>query len=414
MLRVIVLVNAVALNLYRADNFARPAAGVACVVVMTGWTAVAIWAYAEPRRRTPGLLLADLAVAEALILVSPMVKGEGMQATVPGFWVMGALFAWAIHWRWLGGLVAGVALALSDLAVRSHVTQANYGNVFLLLIGGPIVGFMCASLAQMADERDRAERAAAAAAERARLARAVHDGVLQVLALVQRRGAELGGDAADLGRLAGEQEVALRTLIRRQDAVEVPAGSGPAPDADLTSALTRLEATRRVTVAAPAQPVLLPAEVVDELVSVVAACLDNVAVHVGRRRRRGCCWRSSRTGCRCRSATRGPASRGPPRPGRPRRDAWASPSPSGAGSPTSAAPPTWSPVRSAPSGSSPCRGRDRRGPRRGGRWGVSRRFRPYARLRDDPRRAPVPRPRPGSRTPPAGPAGRDGDAVDGR
>ena len=94
------------------------------------------------------------------------------------------LFAWAIHWRWLGGLVAGVALALSDLAVRGHVTQANYGNVFLLLIGGPIVGFMCASLARMADERDRAERAAAAAAERARLARAVHDGVLQVLALV--------------------------------------------------------------------------------------------------------------------------------------------------------------------------------------------------------------------------------------
>ena len=81
-----------------------------------------------------------------------------MQATVPGFWVMGALFAWAIHWRWLGGLVAGVALALSDLAVRSHVTQANYGNVFLLLIGGPIVGFMCASLAQMADERTAPNR----------------------------------------------------------------------------------------------------------------------------------------------------------------------------------------------------------------------------------------------------------------
>lgn len=280
MLRVVVLVNALALNLYRADNFARPAAGIACAVVMVAWTALAIWAYAEPRRRTPVLLLADLAVATALILVSPVVKGEGMQATVPGFWVMGALFAWAIHWRWPGGLVAGAVLSISDLAVRSHVTQANYGNVYLLLIGGPIVGFLCDSLAQMADERDRAERAAAAAAERARLARAVHDGVLQVLALVQRRGAELGGDAADLGRLAGEQEAALRTLIRRQDAVEAPAGAAPAT-ADLTSALTRLEATRRVTVAAPARPVVLPSGVVDELVSVVAACLDNVAAHVG-------------------------------------------------------------------------------------------------------------------------------------
>ena len=41
-----------ALNLYRADNFAHPLAGVACVVVMVAWTGVAIWAYAAPARRT--------------------------------------------------------------------------------------------------------------------------------------------------------------------------------------------------------------------------------------------------------------------------------------------------------------------------------------------------------------------------
>lgn len=225
--------------------------------------------------------MADLAVAVALILLSPVVKGEGMQATVPGFWVMGALLAWAIHWRLPGGLVAAAALAASDLAVRTHLTQANYGNVFLLLLGGPIVGFMCASVTRMADERDRAERAAAAAAERARLARAVHDGVLQVLALVQRRGAELGGEAADLGRLAGEQEAALRTLIRRQDAVTAEPHGGLDPTADLATELSRLEATRPLTVAAPAGPVLLPAGTVAELVAVVSACLDNVAAHVG-------------------------------------------------------------------------------------------------------------------------------------
>jgi signal transduction histidine kinase len=279
-LRVVVLLNAVALNLYRADNFDHPAAGGACVVVMAGWTALAIWAYAVPRRRTAVLLVLDLAVALALVLLSPVVKGPGMQATVPGFWVMGALLAWAIHWRWLGGLVAAVLLAGADLAVRSDLTQSGYGNVFLLIIGGPIVGFMCASLAQMADERDRAERAAAAGAERARLARAVHDGVLQVLALVQRRGAELGGEAAELGRLAGEQETALRTLIRRQDAVAEPAAGAGAATADLAAELARL-GSRTVTVAAPAQAVVLAAEVVRELVAVVTACLDNVALHVG-------------------------------------------------------------------------------------------------------------------------------------
>jgi signal transduction histidine kinase len=284
-LRVVLLVNAVALNAYRADNFEHPAWGTGCVLVMVGWTAFAVYAYADPARRTPVLLGADLGVALALMLVSPLVKGDGLHATVPGFWVSGALLAWAIHYGWRGGLAASLAVVAADLFVRDRVTQSNYGNIFLLLVAGPIVGVLSESLQRMAAERDRAERAAAAAAERARLARAVHDGVLQVLALVQRRGAELGGDSAALARLAGEQEQALRALIRRQDAVvaTVPGSGGAAADADLDLAaeLTRLEQERRVDVAVPGAPVLLPAGVVTELVAVVRACLDNVAAHVG-------------------------------------------------------------------------------------------------------------------------------------
>jgi len=276
-LRVLVLLNAVALDLYRVHEFAHPRAAVACVVVMVAWTAVAIAAYRRAARRTPLLLGLDLAVALVLLLLSPVVEGPAMQATLPGFWVMGALLAWALHWRWVGGLVAAACLAAADVAVRPQLTQSVYGNLFLILVGGPIVGLMAGSLTRMADERDAAERAAAAAAERARLARAVHDGVLQVLALVQRRGAELGGAAGELGRLAGEQEEALRALIRRQDAVT----SVPAGDLDLGAELARLAAVRRVSVAAPDTPVLLPARSVAELVAAVGACLDNVAAHVG-------------------------------------------------------------------------------------------------------------------------------------
>ncbi len=106
---------------------------------------------------------------------------------------MAALLAWAIHWRWRGGLVGRVSRwPRPTCRCAAEVTQSNYGNIFLLLIGGPIVGFMCESLQLMARERDAAERQAVGGEERARLARAVHDGVLQVLALVQRRGAELG------------------------------------------------------------------------------------------------------------------------------------------------------------------------------------------------------------------------------
>ena len=49
--------------------------------------------------------------------------------------------------------------------------------------------------------------------ERERLSRQVHDGAIQVLALVSRRGREIGGETAELAELAGEQERALRRLV---------------------------------------------------------------------------------------------------------------------------------------------------------------------------------------------------------
>jgi signal transduction histidine kinase len=244
---------------------------------MAAWTAFAVWAYAEPHRRTFPLLAADLALAVALLVLTPVVKGAGFHATVPGFWIMGALMAWSIRYRTVGGLVAGAVLAGVDLSLRQSVHQSDYGNAFLLVIGGPIVGFLCESLQQMAAERDEAERSAAIAAERARLARAVHDGVLQVLALVQRRGHELGGDAADLGRLAGEQERRLRALIRAQDAVPLDRPG----TVDLVAELARLERGGHVTVSTPGRPVELPTATAHELVAAVRACLDNVRAHVG-------------------------------------------------------------------------------------------------------------------------------------
>jgi signal transduction histidine kinase len=276
-LRIVVLVNAVALIAYR-DNFDHPTAGWFCVAIMIGWTTYALVSYAKPIRRTPRLLVADLAITVGLLVATPFVKGEWFNATIPGFWIMGALLAWAVRYGWRGGLVAAVVLGGTDLLIRPDFDQGNYGYVFLILLGGPIVGYLVESLQQMAVERDLAEREAAVATERSRLARVVHDGVLQVLALVQRRGTELGGEAAELGRLAGEQEQALRSLIRTQDRVTAADRAG---EEDLAAALGELAPRPGVEVALPGGPVDLPAPVVAELVAVVAACLDNVAQHVG-------------------------------------------------------------------------------------------------------------------------------------
>ncbi len=222
--------------------------------------------------------MVDLLVAVAAILLTPYVKGEGWHATLPGFWVMGVVLAWAVVWRWVGGLVAGVVVAAADLGIRGGVSsQQAYGNIFLLVVGGAVVGYLSGLLQQTANERDRAERDAASASERQRLARVVHDGVLQVLALVQRRAPELGPDGAELGRLAADQETRLRALVQ-QDSREVVT---PAGDLDLAQELAALQ-TARVHVVTPGTPAVVAAATGTEVVAVVEACLSNVRHHVGR------------------------------------------------------------------------------------------------------------------------------------
>ena len=62
-------------------------------------------------------------------------------------------------------------------------------------------------------ELERAARLVAVRDERERLSRQVHDGVMQVLALVACRGREIGRATAELAELAGEQERGLRRLV---------------------------------------------------------------------------------------------------------------------------------------------------------------------------------------------------------
>lgn len=275
-LRFILLVNTVVLYAVRYDDYPHPGVGFAIMGILTGWTAFAVWAYAKPRLRYAPLLLTDLAVAVGAVLATELVKGDDFRATLPGFWVMGAVVAWAIRWRIVGGLVAAGAMILADVTARPQMTQGNYASLFLIVVGGLMIGYLAELLARMAAERDRAERTAAAAAERQRLGRVVHDGVLQVLALVQKRGSEIGGEAAELGRLAGEQEVALRAYVQRE--TSAPPDGSPF---DLSAALAAL-GTASVSVAVPAGAVRVDAATGIELAAVVAECLSNVRHHVDR------------------------------------------------------------------------------------------------------------------------------------
>lgn len=274
-LRVVLVANTVGLNIYRG-GFEHPVAGALLVAALVVWTCLISWVYYAFRRRTTYWLVADMAVAVASVVLTTAVKGDGWHATVPGFWIMGAVLAWAIHWRLYGGVVGAVLLSLTDLVTRGYLTETVYGNYFLLLIGGAIVGLMVDSLLRSATRTAAAERAAATAVERTKLARAVHDGVLQVLSLVQRSAPDLGPRGAELARLVGEQEQALRSLIREQDTVDARPGM-----VDLVGVLSALERRPGVSVATPSSGVLLERRRADEIIAAVSACLDNVAAHVG-------------------------------------------------------------------------------------------------------------------------------------
>jgi signal transduction histidine kinase len=288
--RVTVTVYALLRNWSRHDQFAEPGLLVVAMAAMVCWTAVALWAYDAPRRRRLPLYLADVAVAVVLVLSSGVIESDAMlqrhAPTVPTFWVMGPVLACAVGRGWRGGMLAALAVSAADLSVRVSHLERSWGNIFLLLLAAGVVGYTTAILKDAVALRAEAERAEAVQAERARLARAVHDGVLQVLSLVQRKASEGGGDLRELAALAAEQEVALRALVqadaRSEAAPDTPLTRRPSERAtrDLMSALLRLQSAS-VTVTGPGRPVELSAQQADELVCAVSACLDNVRTHVG-------------------------------------------------------------------------------------------------------------------------------------
>jgi signal transduction histidine kinase len=266
------------------SNYAHPPLAWAFLAVMTGWTALTSIAYSVPARRTRPLLAADLIVTAAALFATILVQYPHSisKAAMPltATWLAGPVLAWGVAGGVWTGISAGLLLGVCDLALRHQHVQSFYrspvlNGSILLLLAGAVVGRVSMLATRAEHTLQRATQIEAASRERERLARGIHDSVLQVLAMVQRRGIEAGGTAADLGRLAGEQEAALRALI----ADDAQAAQQPG-ELDLRALLTH-EASAAVSVITPADPVLLDGEIAGELTAAVRAALDNVRRHCG-------------------------------------------------------------------------------------------------------------------------------------
>ncbi|MEU2784496.1 DUF5931 domain-containing protein [Streptomyces sp. NPDC007110] len=298
--RVLTMVYAIGLFVSAHDQVARPWVALGYFAVLVVWTLATLPRVSNAASCTRPFLAVDLSVAVVGILLTRVAESpERIDAgapTLPSIWTAGAVLAFAIKGGWRWAAFASTLVAVANLAERSGVpTRDTVHMVLLVWIASIAIGYVVEVARASERTLARALEIEAATRERERLARDIHDSVLQVLAMVQRRGAVIGGEAAELGRMAGEQEVALRTLVSgglvpvsrvSEDAAEgalVRAVEEPDDDGgpvDLRSLLAPY-AGARVSLAEPGAPVPLPPAAARELTAAVGAALDNVRAHAG-------------------------------------------------------------------------------------------------------------------------------------
>ncbi|MGW5464117.1 MacS family sensor histidine kinase [Streptomyces sp. NPDC003996] len=300
--RVLTMLYAIGLCATAYSHFVRPWIAVAYYAVLFVWTLATLPRVRNAASCTRRFLAADLAVALTGILITPLADNHeriaGGGPTLPSIWTAGSVLAFALKGGWRWAAAASTAVAAVNLVERGRPARDTVHNVILVWVASIAIGYVVEVARASERTLARALEIEAATRERERLARDIHDSVLQVLAMVQRRGAVIGGEAAELGRLAGEQEVALRTLVSggllpvsrvSEDAaagavvraVEEPDDDGPM---DLRALLAPY-AGARVSLAEPGAPVELPRPAARELAAAVGAALDNVRRHAGERAR---------------------------------------------------------------------------------------------------------------------------------
>ena len=230
----------------RSGVLSPAAPALALLAVLAAWSVA--WTVAVGRADRwvsgPGAAI-DVLLAAAVVAADQFVHGPGRTQSLGSAWPLVAVLATGVAkgpvWGLLGGTAVGatgIVAATVDGELSGQVL-ALCGATVLYAGGGWVAGWVATQL------RSTAELAAAAEA-RAEVARTLHDGVLQTLAVVQRR-----SDDAELVALAREQDHELRAFLRgATDPAPGRAAAGAARttvDA-LTPVLARVEARHDVAV----------------------------------------------------------------------------------------------------------------------------------------------------------------------
>lgn len=194
----------------------RPVPAIATLSGLAAWTSLlAWWTRARPRLLTgPAIVPLDVAIAAAVAAADHLVYRGAHPQSFGSAWPLGAVVTAGILRGPAGGVLAGAAVGSAGIVGTSVFHHegldgrwtASTGSLVLLTVAGVLAGVVTQALR-------RAEMTIARARAREEFARELHDGVLQTLAVVQRR-----SDDPDLVALAREQEIELRGHIGGTDA----------------------------------------------------------------------------------------------------------------------------------------------------------------------------------------------------
>ena len=199
----------IAVQISSRSELAHPAADAAAVVVTVGATAFLTGWFRTATRRIlrPVVVVGELLLGFVLLAADGWVYGERHSQSLGSAWPLAGVLTAGVAWGWAGGATAGAVLGLGR--VLATVVGDGAPASTLSLISTCVLYAQVGAVAGFVVQRLRiAEFQISAARAREEVARTLHDGVLQTLAVVQRRSTD-----ADLASLARDQERELRSFL---------------------------------------------------------------------------------------------------------------------------------------------------------------------------------------------------------
>lgn len=247
--------------------------GLALVALMVGWTAlVSMWPVRGPFLpvRSTAVIVAELVIGVVVLIGDGLVYDPGRAISLAWSWPAAGIMVAGIAFGWRAGLASALIVVGANLFTEfrldtnlSEPIQA-FSRVGLWVATGLLAGYVASRLR-------RAEAEVSMVRAREEVTRTLHDGVLQTLAVIQRR-----SDDAELAALAREQEGDLRRFL---------AGAPDRPvaiEAELRRLAARQERldpdTRVAVVVAPDTPEP-GVEALDALLGAVGEALANAGKH---------------------------------------------------------------------------------------------------------------------------------------